>query len=58
MHHDLFAATDPAFLPLVSDHEVPTVEPLSVSPWVAMSAMQKGIRRVDVDLALRAACTL
>ena len=58
MHHDLFAATDPALLPLVSDYEVPTVEPLSVSPWVAMSAMQKGIRRGDVDLALRAAVTL
>lgn len=56
--HDLFTVTDPALQPLVSDYEVPTVEPLPVSSWVAMSAMQKGIRRGDVDLALRAAATL
>lgn len=58
MHHDLFTTTDPALLPLVSDYEVLTVKPLPVSLWVAMSAMQKSIRRGDVDLALRAACTL
>lgn len=58
MHHDLFTATDPALQPLVSDHEVPTVEPLRISPWLAMSALQKGIRRADVDLATRAAATL
>jgi len=57
MHFDLFAI-DPALQPLVSDRKVPTVEPLPVSPWVAMSAMQKSIRRGDVDLALRAAATL
>jgi hypothetical protein len=57
MHFDLFA-TDPALQPLVSDRKVPTVEPLPVSPWVAMSAMQKSIRRGDVDLALRAAASL
>jgi len=58
MHHDLFTAADPALLPLASDSRVPTVDPLRVSPWVAMSAMQKGIRRGDVELATRAAATL
>jgi len=58
MHFDLFTTTDPALKPLLSDYEVPTVEPLPVSSWVAMSAMQKGIRRGNVDLALRAAATL
>jgi len=57
MRFDLFT-TDPVLLPLASDRTVPTVEPLPVSPWVAMSAMQKGIRRGDVDLATRAAATL
>lgn len=59
MHYDLFtAAADPTLQPLASYCKVPSVEPLSASPWVAMSAMQKGIRRGDVDLALRAAATL
>lgn len=31
---------------------------LEVSPWVAMSALQKGIRRGDESLALQAAATL
>lgn len=57
MRFNLFT-TDPVLLPLASDRTVPTVEPLPVSPWVAMSAMQKGIRRGDVDLATRAAATL
>lgn len=58
MHFDLFTTTDPVLKPLASDYEVPTVEPLPVSSWVAASAMQKAIRRGDVDLALRAAVTL
>ncbi|MER8809228.1 hypothetical protein [Mesorhizobium australicum] len=59
MFHSLFDAADPTtFRVLASDHKVPSVEPLRVSPWVAMSAMQKGIRRGDVDLAARAATTL
>jgi hypothetical protein len=49
MHHDLFTATDPALQPLASDRMVPTVEQLRISPWLAMSALQKGIRRADVD---------
>lgn len=58
MRHDLFTVTYPTLQSLASDREVPTVEPLSVSSWVAMSAMQKGIRRGNVQLALRAALTL
>ncbi len=58
MFHPLLDAADPTIPLLASDRKVPTVEPLPVSPWVAMSAMQKGIRRGDVDLALRAAATL
>jgi len=58
MRFDLFTATDPAFQPLASNRKVPSVEPLPVSSWVAMSAMQKAIRRGDVDLATRAAATL
>lgn len=57
MHFDLFT-TDPSLQPLASDHQVPSVEPLRISSWVAMSALQKGIRRGNVDLALRAAATL
>lgn len=57
MHHDLFT-TAPSIQPLASDHKVPSVEPLRISSWVAMSALQKGIRRGDVDLSLRAAATL
>jgi hypothetical protein len=38
--------------------ELPTPQPMDVSPWVAMSAMQKAIRRGREDLALSAAATL
>jgi hypothetical protein len=58
MRHDLFTTISPSLQPLASDRRVPTAEPLRISPWLAMSAMQKGIRRGDVDLALRAAATL
>lgn len=58
MHFDLFTAIDPALQPLPSDRKVPAMEPLLVSPWVAMSAMQKAIRRGNTDLSLRAAATL
>jgi hypothetical protein len=36
----------------------PALNPLPVSPWIAMSLMQKAIRRGREDLALRAAATL
>lgn len=54
----LFDVADPIFKDLATDHQTPAVELLLVSPWVAMSAMQKGIRRGDLDLATRAAATL
>jgi hypothetical protein len=38
--------------------EPPTPYPMNASPWVAMSAMQKAIRRGREDLALSAAATL
>jgi replication-associated recombination protein RarA len=38
--------------------EPPTPQPMDASPWVAMSAMQKAIRRGREDLALSAAATL
>ena len=34
MCHDLFTAADPTLQPLASDREVPTAEPLPVSPYV------------------------
>jgi hypothetical protein len=36
----------------------PAPRPIDASPWVAMSAMQKAIRRGREDLALSAAATL
>jgi replication-associated recombination protein RarA len=36
----------------------PTPRPMDASPWVAMSAMQKAIRRGREDLALSAAAAL
>jgi hypothetical protein len=38
--------------------EPSTPEPMDASPWVAMSAMQKAIRRGREDVALNAAATL
>ena len=39
-------------------NDIPGFDPLGISPWVAMSLMQKAIRRGREDLALRAAATL
>jgi hypothetical protein len=36
----------------------PQPDPIKTTPWIAMSLMQKAIRRGNVDLALRAAATL
>ena len=36
----------------------PTPRPMHVSPWLAMSVLQKAVRRGREDLALRAAATL
>ena len=38
--------------------DIPRVDPLDVGPYVAMSLMQKAIRRGRRDLALRSAATL
>ncbi len=38
--------------------EPPQPDPMPASPWVAMSLLQKAIRRGREDLALRAAATL
>ena len=43
---------------VASRGEPSTPEPMNASPWLAMSAMQKAIRRGREDLALRAAATL
>lgn len=58
MHFDLFTAADIALQPLASDHKAPIVEPLPVSSWLAMSILQKSVRRGDTTLGLRAAATL
>jgi len=42
----------------ISKSQPATCDPLKVSPWVAMSLLQKAIRRGRKDLALRAAATL
>jgi hypothetical protein len=42
----------------ISNFQTPTCDPLNVSPWIAMSLLQKAIRRGHEQLALRAAATL
>ncbi len=42
----------------ISLYQSPTHSPLNVSPWVAMSALQKAIRRGQFETAQRAAATL
>ena len=42
----------------VETYSVPTPEPLDINPWLAMSLLQKAIRRGRDDLAQRAAATL
>ena len=43
---------------LKSGNDIPRFEPMPISPWLAMSALQKSIRRRREDLALRSAATL
>lgn len=48
-----------ALLAAVSDgREFPPPKPLDISPWLAMSLLQKSVRRGRCDLALKAAATL
>jgi hypothetical protein len=42
----------------VAKHQPPIPAPLTISPWIAMSLLQKAIRRRREDLALSAAATL
>jgi hypothetical protein len=42
----------------VSHFKGPMSDPLNISPWIAMSLLQKAIRRGEKQLALRAAATL
>jgi hypothetical protein len=43
---------------LESRGDSPSFNPLNINPWLAMSLMQKGIRRGREELALRAAASL
>ena len=42
----------------ICQDQPPICDPLKVSPWIAMSLLQKAIRRGEERLALRAAATL
>ena len=42
----------------IAEFQAPTCDPLTVTPWIAMSALQKAIRRGQDGLAQRAAATL
>ena len=42
----------------VAETQPPPCSPLTISQWIAMSLLQKSIRRGEVRLALRAAATL
>ena len=42
----------------VAEIQPPPCDPLTVSPWIAMSLLQKSIRRGEEHLALRAGATL
>jgi replication-associated recombination protein RarA len=56
---DILALTRDQLLESVAQHSTPLIpDPLPISPWVAMSLLQKAIRRGEENLALRAAATL
>src|SRR5215212_5437069 len=55
---DILALTRDQLLEAVAQHSPPIPDPLPISPWVAMSLLQKAIRRGREDFALRAAATL
>jgi hypothetical protein len=42
----------------IAEFQTPPCDPLTISPWAAMSLLQKAIRRGRKDLAFRAAATL
>ncbi|MGM4889901.1 hypothetical protein [Tardiphaga sp. 11_C7_N12_6] len=43
---------------LLLDYREPAPAPMAISPWLAMSLLQKSIRRGDAEFAQRAAATL
>ncbi|SFL48621.1 MgsA AAA+ ATPase C terminal [Loktanella salsilacus] len=43
---------------IAAQERVPQGQPLQISPWLAMSMLQKAVRRGRVDLAMNAAATL
>jgi len=56
---DILALTrDQLFKAVAPQGTPPLPDPLPISPWVAMSLLQKAIRRGEENLALRAAATL
>ncbi len=56
--HDVLAAARRQLEDFVSTHKPPELSPLGISPWMAMSLLQKAIRRGEEQYALRAAATL
>jgi hypothetical protein len=42
----------------IAEFQPPPCDPLKISPWIAMSLLQKAIRRGRKDLAFQAAATL
>jgi hypothetical protein len=55
---DVITVACQQFSNAVINFQTPSYSPLNVSPWIAMSLMQKAIRRGQEHLALRAAATL
>lgn len=57
-HRDILASFRNELASHLANFAPPPVEPLPISPWVAMSLMQKAIRRGRTDFAIAAAATL
>jgi hypothetical protein len=55
---DLIGTAKTRLCEAIAEFQTPLCDPLTISPWVAMSLLQKAIRRGRKDLALRAAATL
>ena len=58
MHRPIISEAQQQLAETIRDFQVPAHSPLNISPWIAMSLMQKAIRRGHEELALRAAATL
>lgn len=55
---DILASLREELARVVQSHKPPIAEPLDISPWLAMSLLQKAIRRGHEQFALTAAATL